>query len=120
MKLLFDQNISYRIIKKLDRIFELSEHISTLGLTDYDDIEIWKFAKENGFTIVTFDADFYEISLLNGLPPKIIWIRSGNLTTVGIIDLLNDNHLLISEFIVDRNNNYQTCLEIFKTKNDQQ
>lgn len=86
MKLLFDQNISFRIEKLLPITFNESKHLSNLGLTNCSDQQIWQFAKSNGFSIVTFDADFYEISLLKGSPPKIIWIRTGNLTTSSIAD----------------------------------
>ncbi len=55
-----------------------------------NDVEIWNFAKIENFVIVTFDSDFYDISLINGCPPKIIWIRKGNLTTNQIIALLEE------------------------------
>ena len=74
MKLLFDQNISYRITHQLKEYFSECRHVFDCKLTDCEDLEIWKFAKENDFVIVTFDADFYDISILNGHPPKIIWL----------------------------------------------
>jgi len=58
MKLLFDQNISYRIIKHLGKYFPESKHISQLGLVNFSDMEIWDFARKNEYIIVTFDADF--------------------------------------------------------------
>ena len=58
MKLLFDQNISFRVLKKLNSAFQNAVHVSEVGLNDVNDIDIWKFAKQNQFTIVTFDADF--------------------------------------------------------------
>ena len=81
MKLLFDQNISFRIEKKLPAIFSESKHISSVGLMNVNDIDIWNYAKKEGFIIVTFDSDFYDISIINGCPPKIIWMRRGNLAT---------------------------------------
>lgn len=81
MKLLFDQNISFRIIKLIQLAFPQSEQIRKLNLENKSDKEIWTFAGRNGFTIVTFDADFYEFSNLYGHPPKIIWLRTGNNTT---------------------------------------
>ena len=90
MKLLFDQNISFRIEKKLSFIYNGSKHVSSLNLMNVNDVEIWNFAKIENFVIVTFDSDFYDISLINGCPPKIIWIRKGNLTTNQIIALLEE------------------------------
>ena len=63
MKLIFDQNISFRILKKLNPAFEDSLHVSEARLNNANDSDIWKFAKKHHFTIVTFDADFYDISI---------------------------------------------------------
>jgi predicted nuclease of predicted toxin-antitoxin system len=112
MKLLFDQNISFRIEKKLSLIFSESKHVSSLNLMNVNDIEIWNFAKKENFVIVTFDSDFYDISLINGCPPKIVWIRKGNLTTNQIISILEEKHLLIRNFIKNPEKQDIACLEI--------
>ena len=112
MKLLFDQNISFRIEKGLSNVFVESKHISNVGLMNKNDIEIWEFAKKEGYTIVTFDADFYDLSILKGCPPKIIWIRKGNLTTKEIIMALEKNHLTIRNFISNPEKKEIACLEI--------
>lgn len=112
MKLLFDQNISFRIIKKLSEHFSDCKHVSDCDLQDSDDVDIWEYAKRNTYAIVTFDADFYDISLINGHPPKIIWIRTGNLTTIEIAELLISKNTIIERFL--HNDDYQklSCLEI--------
>ena len=61
MKLLFDQNISFRIMRLLPNSFAECCHVQSVGLNNHNDDEIWQFAKQNGFTIVTFDADFFDI-----------------------------------------------------------
>lgn len=58
MKLLFDQNISFRILRKLPEAYSGSSHIKTEGLMNASDYEIWEFAKLHQFTIVTQDSDF--------------------------------------------------------------
>jgi len=100
-KLLFDQNISYRIVKQLKDDFPECKHISNVGLNDEEDQEIWQYAKKNHFTIVTFDSDFYEICLIKGHPPKIIWIRSGNLPTVSLANLIKKHTVFIKTFLND-------------------
>ena len=112
MKLLFDQNISFRIEKKLSNSFNLSKHVSNLGLSNASDIAIWDYAKLEQFTIVTFDSDFYDLSLLCGCPPKIIWIRKGNLDTNQIVKLLEQKQLIIRNFIENPDKNQVACLEI--------
>ena len=73
-------------------------------------MEIWQFAKQNGFTVVTFDADFFDISILRSCPPKIIWLRTGNLTTSEIAERIVLNSSNIASFI---DNPDQSCLEIY-------
>ena len=109
MKLLFDQNISYRIIGMLPNQFAGSCHVKSVNLNNCNDLKIWQFAKNNDFTIVTFDVDFFDISLLRNPPPKIIWFRTGNLTTLKIVERIIDNYLEIVSFI---KNPEQNCMEI--------
>ena len=110
MKLLLDQNISFRVVRLLPDSFAGSCHTRSVGLNDRNDVEIWRFAKQNNFTIVTFDADFFDISILRGFPPKIIWLRTGNLTSQEIAECLILNHANIVSFI---ENSEQNCLEIY-------
>ena len=109
IKLLFDQNISFRILHHLPDVFLGSQQVRTVGLENAADLEIWEYARINGFTIVTFDADFYDISLIKGHPPKIVWLQIGNSTTTEIAECVFANRLTISAFINDPE---QDCLEI--------
>jgi predicted nuclease of predicted toxin-antitoxin system len=109
MKLLFDQNISFRVLRLLPESFADCCHVRTVGLNDRNDAEIWLYAKQNGFTIVTFDADFFDLSILKGFPPKIVWLRTGNLTTSEIAEQILFNYSKIDSFI---ENSEQGCFEI--------
>ncbi len=109
MKLLLDQNISYRLVKKLEASFPGTQHVSKLRLNNKSDRDIWETAKKEGFVIVTFDSDFYDFSLTTGYPPKLIWIRTGNTTTKNLERILTDKIKQISEFEGDTN---LACLEI--------
>ena len=110
MKLLFDQNISFRIMRLLPHSFAECRHVRSVGLNDCDDSVIWQFAKDNGFTVVTFDADFADIASRKGFPPKIIRLRTGNLSTAEIAERLLFNFSNIIAFIDDSE---KCCLEIF-------
>jgi predicted nuclease of predicted toxin-antitoxin system len=112
MRLLFDQNISYRIVNKLTDSFPDCKHVSQLGLNDFEDQEIWAFALNQNYIIVTFDSDFFDISLISGCPPKIIWIRTGNITTNEVAKLLINNRTTIFNFINNPEQNDIACLEI--------
>ncbi|MEX2380462.1 MAG: DUF5615 family PIN-like protein [Vicingaceae bacterium] len=112
MRLLFDQNISFRVSKKLTDQFPACKHVSDCGLMDCSDSDIWEYAQKNNYSIITFDSDFYDISVINGHPPKIIWIRSGNLTTKEIVKLLIHNKNAIDKFINNKDFNDISCLEL--------
>lgn len=112
MKLLFDQNISFRIIKKIERDFSEAKQVRILGLENKSDSEIWSFCKENDYSIITFDADFFDISVLKGHPPKIVWIRSGNTSTNFLAELLIRNREVIKHFIESDEWKEVGCLEI--------
>lgn len=88
MKLLFDENLPPALVEALAVSFPGSSHVDRCGLGATDDGAIWDYAKVNGFCIVTKDSDFEERSVLFGAPPKVIWLRTGNCTTVRLVALL--------------------------------
>jgi len=99
MNLLFDQNVSYRIIKLISELFPGARQVRELQLENATDLEIWTYAKSNHYCIVTFDADFIDISNLKGHPPKVIWLRLGNTSTKFIAEKILEDHQIIREFI---------------------
>ena len=114
MKILFDQNISFRVIKGIQDLFPLAKQVRELGLENYSDRRIWEYAKKESYAIVTFDSDFYDLNLILGTPPKIIWLRIGNATSEDIIQLFRQNSELIKEFLANPDFSQLGCLEIGK------
>jgi predicted nuclease of predicted toxin-antitoxin system len=90
--LLFDQNLSPRLINLLADIYPASAHVEGIGLPTAGDREVWDYARQHDCIVVTKDADFSELSLLLGFPPKVIWIRRGNCSTRDIEGLLRENY----------------------------
>lgn len=88
MKLLFDQNLSYKLVSALEEEFPGSAHVREVGLSSSDDLAVWEYAKEFGFTIVSKDTDFSQRSFLFGFPPKLIWLKLGNCSTKRIEKVL--------------------------------
>ncbi|MEI6330250.1 MAG: DUF5615 family PIN-like protein [Pseudanabaena sp. ELA645] len=78
MKLLFDENLSPKLPRILSVDFPESMHVRHCGLKGFPDEDIWEYARNNGFTIVSKDSDFYQRSMLYGHPPKLVWLRIGN------------------------------------------
>ncbi|WP_281637733.1 DUF5615 family PIN-like protein [Flavobacterium marginilacus] len=112
MNLLFDQNISFRIVSKIASNFPTAKQVRQLGIENFSDLEIWQYAKQNNFNIVTFDADFFDISNLKGHPPKIIWLRFGNTKTDFLADIINSKNSIIKDFINSSEYSEVSCLEI--------
>ena len=83
--------------------------VRQLKLENATDLDIWEFAKANGYTIVTFDADFYDFSQFYGQPPKIIWFWFGNISTDNLAAILLNNLKIINQFI---NDDGLACLQI--------
>lgn len=98
MKLLLDENLSDRIIHRIDDLYPDSKHVKTLGLANTDDAVIWEYAKANDFVIVSKDSDFHQRSLLYGHPPKFIYLRIGNSPTSKIIQILRGKFDTIEQF----------------------
>ena len=92
MKLLFDQNLSPRLVARLADLFPDSNHIYPLGLDCVADHEVYEYARREGFLLVTKDADFSDLSVLRGFPPKVIWIRQGNCSTTVIEEILRRHY----------------------------
>ena len=81
MKLLFDQNLSPKLVPLLIDMFPHSTHVQNVSLDTVDDTELWHYARDNDFLIVSKDADFSDRSVIHGNSPKVIWIRRGNCST---------------------------------------
>jgi predicted nuclease of predicted toxin-antitoxin system len=109
MKLLFDQNLSFKLCDRLARLFPGSSQVRLVGLAQAADRVIWDYAGRNGFVLVSLDVDFADRATLLGPPPKVIWLRCGNQPTERIEKLLRHHVETIGEF----ESNEAACLEIY-------
>jgi predicted nuclease of predicted toxin-antitoxin system len=109
MKLLFDQNLSFKLCRQLDDLFPNSQQVRLAGLDEAQDRAIWEFAAANSFVLVTLDADFAELAALRGPPPKVIWLRCGNQPTAVVESLLRHHAGTLLAFDQDA----AACLELY-------
>lgn len=107
MKLLLDENLSPRLTAALSDLYPGSVHLRDCDLRGVSDIEVWRYALENGFAIVSKDSDFSQRSFLLGSPPKVIWLRIGNCTTRRIDFVLRNAAPRIQAFLA---NHEESCL----------
>ena len=100
-KLLFDENLSFRLVKLLAEPFPMSVHIDDVGLRGCPDGEVWSYAREYGFVLVSKDNDFRQLSFLRGAPPKVVWLRIGNAPTKAVVNLLRSRMTDVESFVRD-------------------
>jgi predicted nuclease of predicted toxin-antitoxin system len=98
VKLLFDQNLSRRLVGELEQQFPDSVHVASVGLDTATDREIWDFAAEHDYVIVSKDSDFRQLAFLHGPPPKVVWLRVGNCSTATIAQHLQSGAEAIATF----------------------
>ena len=98
-RFLLAENLSPRLTALLSEPFPGSKHVCDLQLKGKSDRQIWDFASDNGYTIVSKDDDFRGLSLLFGAPPKVIWLVVGNTSTAEILRILLAHTTAIEDFI---------------------
>ena len=100
MKLLLDENLSRRLVPFLQFNYPGSSQVVLLGMESATDKEVWQKARDEGYVIVTRDADFQELSLVWGQPPKVIRLKTPNLSRAATLKVLVDNSDLILDALV--------------------
>ena len=88
MRLLFDQNLSFKLCSRLADLFPNSGQVSLAGLATADNQAVWEHPRAGGFTLVSQDSDFADMAALIGPPPQVIWLRCGNRTVATLEQLL--------------------------------
>ena len=98
MKLLLDENLTHRLVARIEGSFPGSRHVRDVGLRESSDLEVWNFARAQGFTVVSKDWDFQQLSFVHGAPPKVVWIRRGNCSVRSMERLLVSSTDAITRF----------------------
>ena len=103
MKILFDENLSYRLVNRIKSVYPEAAHVDQVGLPEMPgDPLIWQWARENNYVVVVSqDADFVDLLDRHGPPPKVIHLRFGNQRVATIAEFLVTKHAMISSFVED-------------------
>ncbi|MCF2492108.1 MULTISPECIES: DUF5615 family PIN-like protein [Dyadobacter] len=113
MKLLVDQNISHRLLPLISEGYSEVQHVKSLDLINADDHKIFMFARENNYdAVLTIDDDFVRLLHLFSIPPKVIWIRTGNCSTSALAEILLSKTQSIHEFV---ESDEYVLYEVFKS-----
>jgi predicted nuclease of predicted toxin-antitoxin system len=103
MKILLDANISWKLVNTLRPIFGECDHVDLIGIdVPAEDIDIWNYALDNGYIIITKDNDFVDLLELNGFPPKVVLLKTGNNSSQALMELLMNIKPMIED--LDKNN----------------
>lgn len=98
MKLLFDENLSVRLVALLSDVFPGSAHVEQAIGRGSADLDVWTYAIARGYAIVSKDNDFRQRAFLLGPPPKVVWLAVGNAGTSVIAELLRSSTAQLSRF----------------------
>ena len=101
MKFLVDENLSDKLVARLDAVYPGTKHVKHVRLAAHADTELWEMAKNEGFIILTQDDDFVELSMMRGAPPKVVHLAMGNHTTKEWLTIIQSNAVAISHFASD-------------------
>jgi predicted nuclease of predicted toxin-antitoxin system len=103
MKLLLDENLSRRLVPFLQHAYPGSTQVVLLGMESASDTEVWHRAKNDGYIIVTRDADFQELSLVWGQPPKVVRLKTKNPSRATTLKILLDNQEALTDALIHQN-----------------
>jgi predicted nuclease of predicted toxin-antitoxin system len=98
VRLLLDQNLSWRLVRLLESKFSDVVHVSTVGLSQATDLQIWLYAMLHEFIIVTKDSDFQNLIPGPNSFPKFVWITIASAHTSTIAQTLLEHFDHISAF----------------------
>ena len=98
VRLLFDENLSERLLQPLAELFPDSEHIRNLTSTGASDRLLWDLARTSRFILTTRDEDFVGMSVLQKAPPKVLWLNVGRSRNAVIAALVQSHAADIERF----------------------
>lgn len=99
MKFIVDHNLPPRLARLLEQHFRGTRHTLDLDFDRMPDTELWQYAKDNGFHLITKDGDHFQLSLLKGAPPKVVWVRIGNAPASSVLELIKRHLDTIEDFL---------------------
>ena len=90
MKLLLDENLARQLVPELEQAYPGTPQVVLVGLERATDRELWNYAKQHGFVLVSKDSEFHELCLIQGPPPQLVWLKCCNMGREAILRILLD------------------------------
>ena len=104
--LLFDENLSESLVRRLGDTYPNALHVRTLGYGGALDPVVWELAQARDAVLVSRDEDFRAMSVLHGPPPKVVWLNVGNARTARVAVLLRASQASIERLVADPEESY--------------
>jgi predicted nuclease of predicted toxin-antitoxin system len=98
VKLLFDENLSRKLVGRLSELYPGSAHVAEFDLVERPDREIWDFARNGGFN---HRRRFLRARCRVGSAPKVVWLRRWTHPTRDAEFVLRRDAIRITEFAAD-------------------
>lgn len=89
MKFIVDAQLPPALARFLTGLGEEAIHVLDAGLLEANDSEIWDFALNHDWIIISKDEDFPFRAAMIQSPPRIIWVRVGNCSKQRLIDIFS-------------------------------
>jgi len=102
VKFLLDENLPRGLAGSLEKDFPGTLHVASLDMLSADDGAIWDYCRDNGFAILSKDRDFADRVVMEGPPPKVVWLRVGNCSASSLLSILHGASDAIQEFMGSR------------------
>lgn len=88
MRLLLDENVSWRLAAYLRPHCAAVLHVRDVGLDESPDTSIWRYAKQHGYDVLTKDEDFVRLVLAEGFPPRVVAVQNAQVPVRQLADFL--------------------------------
>jgi predicted nuclease of predicted toxin-antitoxin system len=86
VKFLIDNQLPCALARLLTDLGHQGVHVLDIGLAQENDRAIWAYAALNGFVIVSKDADFADLAVLDPNRVRIVWVRIRNCRKAALLE----------------------------------
>ena len=109
MRFLIDNQLPRALATLLQNLGHHAVHVLDVELARVNDLAIWVYAAQHGYTIISKDADFADLALLAQAKVQVIWVRIGNCRTSLLLEAFK-NALKMIEKELDAG---ETLIELY-------
>ncbi|MBC7447271.1 MAG: DUF5615 family PIN-like protein [Hymenobacteraceae bacterium] len=102
MRLLLDENISWRLAAPLRPHCTTVLHVRDIGLDHSPDTTIWRYARQNNFDLLTKDEDFVRLVLADGFPPRVIALQNAQVPVAKLATFLLERLPQLQRFLSEQ------------------